>query len=116
MYKLFFTDSIELTEKDKIYNIFSEKYKLILEEIFLSSEPVEILFHKSDNGILDGEANMLQRFLVIHLSDRLNEDDFLLILIHELFHLSHYEFFGETGDNIGTIIDEGLAIFFGGLY
>ena len=76
MYKLFFTDSIELTEKDKIHNIFNKKYKLILEEIFLSSEPVEILFHKSDNGILDGEANMLQRFLVIHLSDRLNEDDF----------------------------------------
>lgn len=111
MYKLFFTDSIELTEEDKIYNIFSEKYKLILEEIFLSSELVEILFHKSDNGILDGEANMLQRFLVIHLSDKLNEDEFLLMLIHELFHLSHYEFFSETGDNIGTIIDEGLAIF-----
>lgn len=62
MYDLFFTNSIKLIEKDKIYNIFSEKYNLISEEIFLSSEPVEILFHKSDNGILDGEANMLQRF------------------------------------------------------
>ena len=108
MYDLFFTNSIKLIEKDKIYNIFSEKYNLISEEIFLSSEPVEILFHKSDNGILDGEANMLQRFLIIHLPDRLNDDKFILILIHELFHLSHYEFFGETGDNIGTIIDEGL--------
>lgn len=111
MYNLIFTSSISDKTKKRILNLFENNFNLISREIFLSSEPVEILFHFSNNDVLDGEANMLQRFLIIHLSKDFSDDEFLLLLAHELFHLSHYDFFGESSGNLETIIDEGLAIF-----
>lgn len=110
MYNLIFSTSIGSKTKSRILNIFDKYYNPIKKFIFLSNESVEIFFHKSDNSILDGEANMLQRFLIFHLSDNFSDDEFILLLAHELFHLSHYEFFGSSADNVGTIIDEGLAV------
>ena len=111
MYRLIFTESVSEAHQEQIMKIFSEYYDKIRREIFLSTEEVEIFFHYSNNGILDCEANMLQRFLFFHLSKNFTDDDFLILLAHELFHLAHFDFFGETEENIDTIVDEGLAIF-----
>ncbi len=110
MYELTFSSRIPNKLAHRIEGIFRKYYSQIRPSIFLSSEPVEIFIHYSDNGILDGEANMLQRYLVFHVNDTFTTDEFLILLAHELFHISHYDFFGETESNIDSIVDEGLAL------
>lgn len=110
MFNLIFSSQIPNALGYRIEGIFQRYYAKIRQATFLSAEPVEILVHYSSNGILDGEANMLQRYLVFHVNDNFTTDKFLILLAHELFHISHYDFFGETESNIDSIVDEGMAL------
>lgn len=110
MYKLLFVRQISENVKARIARIFNDYYQRIQDVILLSDQEIEVLIHYSDNGVLDGEANMLQRYLILHVNDSFSDQEFLILLGHELFHIAHYDFFGVRETNMDVIIDEGMAI------
>ena len=110
MYKVFFSSSISNSVKQKIINVLNKYYFQIQNVIRLSDQEIEILIHYSDAKILDGEANMLQRYLIFHVTEDFSVDKFLILLAHELFHIAHYDFFGVRDTSLDVIVDEGMAV------